>query len=131
MKSLIAISSFFALSFCSPVASQTTYNGYGNGGSPQSLYLAEEPTMEGSVLQIRIVNWADFITDSEHYVVVDTEIGPITLFVQTTPNKDCTPECPDTYTVYDLPGGYVAIPSSLTIAEYTADLIHIYEFGGV
>ena len=61
---------------------------------------------------------------------IETSIGKITVSYEQTANYDCTPGCPDTLSIWGLPEGYSAYPSSVVVAEESSDRIPIFIYLG-
>lgn len=69
---------------------------------------------------------------TEDLIQLDTPAGPVTVQIIRTPNIDCMPVklCPDTLEVYDVPDGYIAVPSFHTLDEDSFGHIRIVRYTG-
>lgn len=68
----------------------------------------------------------------ESMITLETPEGPILLNINRTPNIDCSPDpCPDSLEIYDLPAGYVAVPSFHIVEENSFGHMTITRYSGM
>lgn len=109
-------------------AQQHEYEPWGGDfHSPQVWYEHVEP---GQAHFGKLMYWNQTSSDDQDVYVIETPEGDVTVHIEHTQNIKCTPACPDTLTIYGLPDGVVALPSSITADEETFHSILLYKYLG-
>lgn len=94
----------------------------------------EEPPEDAASNVIGLVKYTNQVTfNSEVHEIITLETpsnGTIYFSIDRTPNADCSPGCPDTIMVYNIPDGIIAIPSTLTEEEGDTGYITLYKYEG-
>lgn len=123
------------LAFAEPKhVTQPGYEVWGTSHGVPEVWFTED-TEEDGLLGI-ITHYNQMVSPNnlgEDLIKLDTPAGPITVQLNRTTNIDCMPEklCPDTLEVYELPDGYIAIPSSHILDEDSFGDIRIVRYTGM
>lgn len=115
----------------------TTQPGYEIWGDSQGIpevwftENTEEPDVLGEITHYNQKTPNRYTGDD--VITLDTSEGTIVLKINRTANIDCMPvkPCPDTLEVYDLPIGFLAIPTSHTLDEGSFGYIQIIRYTGM